>query len=572
MGPRAVVAGDAMPYPIVMKKTALTLISAVILAAPAFAAPMAPAAAKGAIPRAPELPQWDPKTESLGSWMNLTFTDEAGDGHEVWCHWQDCGRRKKSGTSNLYVFKRNDTHPIGPKKVPAVHVFDTQVSPYVLDLKSGNVVKPGTPSFSSTPRYPHGLWATGSMLLVMPPTKMAPDTAPQKLADRAKPPAKEPAKQPAKEPAKQPAKEPAKEPAKQPAPTAPKPDDEAARRKAEADRKAAEDKAKADQEAAARKAAEDKAKADQEAARRKAEEDAKIALAEPLTNLEIAVIASSMTTAGYHDFTKGYGQLLKEREKDRANWNAVVGAMRADVMKHVLVYVDPKWTPKNPKAPKVWDRFDDIEKTYLNVRLIEISSAAAESFKAQLAEAQKALDKGDAKKADRVIEAYRPMIKADMNLYAGRVNTKLSAKEQLEKMQRALAGLAGVTDIDKMKKVWEDVYSGKGSDGKVNGDGRGPANDVPTDPNQKKGETPDTSKTKLEKTKTLTPPPLGKDPGGETKDKGFDMDSFKEYATIGLMAALLGLIASTLSGSILFIAGAVLVGAAMGWLYNEANR
>ncbi|MBI5210098.1 MAG: hypothetical protein HY927_09020 [Elusimicrobia bacterium] len=520
----------------------------------AFAVSILLAAAAPARAQQREIPKWEPVTESWGAWYELSFQDEAGGFHSVWCYYSSCGHQSKQKQANLYVFKQVSQKAFGNAWLTT---FDTQLSPYVLTRtdKGPRVTKEGT-ALSAAPSWQSQLTAAGSKIIVLPPSGMAPDPAAEK-------------ERLAKEKAEK--DRIAKDKAEKDRIAKDKADrDRAAKDKAERDR-IAKDKAEKD------RIAKDKAEKDR-IAKEKAEKEKGVvpgnnqtAPAEAeFTAFEVMVLTAEMTPEQKKTFETTYATAKADKDSKRDEYNKIVSGLRGEVMTKVKAYVHHSWAPKNPDAPKVWDRFDRLEQAYIEQRLKDFPNAK-ENFDAQLKVAEAALAKGDAKKAASFIDFYRAIIKEDFNNYAGSDITKLTAQQQLEKMQGIMARLNGITDMDQAKKILDDAIQGKGTNkpletGNNTVDGSGKGNEQV---NQNIGTGNLANNPPKKEGLKITPP---KGPEAAVAEEKADWTKWgKEVGTMVIPAVLFGFVAAAFGGPA-FILGAVILGLAVGALYNKANE
>lgn len=139
------------------------LLICALLLAPAFPA------------HADPLPTWTTKEETFTSWNILTFADDSGAWHEVWCRWNECGRGVKTGRSKLYVMERGASEPYMYQGSQSAKThYETKLSNFELDMATGKVVVPGTTK-AFPPSYPAQLSPTGYLVIVAPPKAMAND-------------------------------------------------------------------------------------------------------------------------------------------------------------------------------------------------------------------------------------------------------------------------------------------------------------------------------------------------------------------------------------------------------------
>ncbi|MBI5622753.1 MAG: hypothetical protein HY924_03135 [Elusimicrobia bacterium] len=489
-----------------------------------------------------QLPKWEPVVESNSFWSLLEFTDEAGLRHSVYCYYKSCRFENDATQANLYEFTMIDSKPI---QNGSLHHYSTKLSPYVLsrgpatgfwkkEYKQWQVTKPGTAGFSAPVHFPATIGPMNLKYVVMAPTVMAPDGTQLKAEKEASAKAAAEKERLAKEAAAKAAAE--KE-----------------RLAKEAAAKAAAEKERLAKEAAAR----------DEAARQAAERERQARETKPspvsapdqaaskdLTPFEIVVLKAGATDAEKAAIDKAL------TTKGTPEYDRFVATSKEQVMNKVKAYVAPSWSPKNPGAAKVWDRFDAMEQDYINERLKDLGPNAKTTFDKQLEAAAK-----DPKKAEALVATYRGLIKEEFNLYAGAQASGLTAKQQLERMQGIMAKLDGVTNIDEARQIVDDATHGKGSDTALDKKPAG-AEGAANEQLPPKG---DVANKPAGKGKQITVPKPGADGGEDAEGAKTDTGLWvKRIGSTALLGAAFAIMGGIFGAPLLF----GLLGIGLGILYN----
>ena len=156
-----------------------------VLAAIVLAAPALPADHKATAKSRPtHLPTWETVGESTWSWRAISFEDETGKTHPLWCRRDECAWNQKSARPvNLYVLQREKTEYYDYRKNPedlpvksAKAYYTTFLSMYKLDVSQTphRAVVPGA-SLAFDIHDVESRLPEGYRMFVPPPTQVAED-------------------------------------------------------------------------------------------------------------------------------------------------------------------------------------------------------------------------------------------------------------------------------------------------------------------------------------------------------------------------------------------------------------
>ncbi|HAZ08358.1 MAG TPA: hypothetical protein DCZ01_07540 [Elusimicrobia bacterium] len=151
----------------------------------ALAVPALPADHKATAKSRPtSLPTWETVGESTWSWRAISFEDETGKAHPLWCRRDECAWNKKSTRPvNLYVLQREKTEYYDYRKDPedlpvksAKAYYTTFLSMYKLDVSQTphRAVIPGA-SLAFDIHDVESRLPEGYIMIVPPPTQVAED-------------------------------------------------------------------------------------------------------------------------------------------------------------------------------------------------------------------------------------------------------------------------------------------------------------------------------------------------------------------------------------------------------------
>lgn len=154
------------------------------LATLVMATPALPAVNKGAKPNPTHLPTWETVEKSTWSWRAISFEDEIGKTHQLWCRRDECAWNKKSARPvDLYVLHRETTKYYDYRKSPedspvksAKAYYKTFLSMYRLDISQTphRAVVPGA-SLAFDIHDVESRLPEGYLMIVPPPTQVAED-------------------------------------------------------------------------------------------------------------------------------------------------------------------------------------------------------------------------------------------------------------------------------------------------------------------------------------------------------------------------------------------------------------
>lgn len=137
---------------------------------------------------AADLPTWTLQEEPFSAWRIVVFTDGAGKGHDLWCKWSECGKAA-TGTAKLYTYTRQSSEPYTyhsgvfdfTGSQSAKTTYSTELSHFVLDLKTQKAVVPGT-NMAFITQGQRSFIPLGYIVRVLPPIAVASDLPVEKPA------------------------------------------------------------------------------------------------------------------------------------------------------------------------------------------------------------------------------------------------------------------------------------------------------------------------------------------------------------------------------------------------------